>query len=101
MCYNCGCEMPDDPMGQGHALTEPEGKSITDHTFQHLSNDWNMDESQVKELVYGMLIGEKQDPVKQKFMDHLYEVAGESQGMTKQQAMDETKRLLKIVLKKN
>ena len=100
MCYNCGCEMPDDPMGQGHALDEPNGKSITDHTFHHLAEDWKMSEDQVKELVYGMLNGQATDPEKAKIMDHLYEEAGPSQGMTKQEAMDETKRLLKMVLKK-
>jgi hypothetical protein len=92
--------MPDDPMGHGHALTEPDGKSITDHTFQHIAKDWEMDENDVKELVYAMLTGEKQDKDKMAFMDHLYQEAGPSQGMTKQEAMDETKRLLKIVLKK-
>jgi hypothetical protein len=34
MCYNCGCNMPDNPMGMGHAGAEPEGKSITNKTFE-------------------------------------------------------------------
>lgn len=33
MCYNCGCNMPDNPMGAGHAGAEPAGKSITNKTF--------------------------------------------------------------------
>jgi hypothetical protein len=33
MCYNCGCNMPDTPMGVGYAGAEPEGKSITNKTF--------------------------------------------------------------------
>jgi hypothetical protein len=33
-------------------------------------------------------------------MDHLYEDAGKSQGMTKKQAMDEAKKLLEKVLQK-
>jgi hypothetical protein len=33
MCYNCGCNMPDNPMGAGHAGAEPTGKSITNRTF--------------------------------------------------------------------
>ncbi len=34
MCYNCGCKMPDNPMGVGHAGAEPQGKSITNTTFE-------------------------------------------------------------------
>lgn len=33
MCYNCGCKMPENPMGAGHAGAEPDGKSITSKTF--------------------------------------------------------------------
>jgi len=33
MCYNCGCNMPDNPMGVGHAGAEAGGKSITNKTF--------------------------------------------------------------------
>lgn len=33
MCYNCGCGLPDDDMGQGHAGVDPNGKSITNKTF--------------------------------------------------------------------
>jgi hypothetical protein len=34
MCYNCGCGIPDDDHGKGHAGVDPEGKSITDKTFE-------------------------------------------------------------------
>ena len=34
MCYNCGCEMPDDPMGMGNAGLDANGKSITNKTFE-------------------------------------------------------------------
>lgn len=61
MCYNCGCGLPNDPMGQGHAAKDANGKSITDETFEE---------------------------------------AGKSQGMTKEQAMEETFILLKKQLKK-
>lgn len=33
MCYDCGCRLPNDPMGKGHAGFEPNGKSITNKTF--------------------------------------------------------------------
>lgn len=62
MCYNCGCGLSNDDMGQGSAGKDPEGKSITDETFEE---------------------------------------AAKSQGMTKQQAQEETYKLLKQVLKKS
>ena len=33
MCYNCGCKMPDNPMGMGNAGSEPAGKNVTNATF--------------------------------------------------------------------
>lgn len=34
MCFNCGCNMPDNSMGVGHAGVESKGKSITNKTFE-------------------------------------------------------------------
>lgn len=34
MCYNCGCQMPDDDMGQGHMGVDPNGKAITTKSLQ-------------------------------------------------------------------
>ena len=34
MCYNCGCQIPDDDMGKGHAGVDPNGKAITTKTLQ-------------------------------------------------------------------
>ncbi len=34
MCYDCGCGIPNDPMGKGTAGVDPQGKSITDATFE-------------------------------------------------------------------
>lgn len=99
MCYNCSCGLPDDDMGAGHALSDPDGKSITDHTFHHLAADWKMSDNEAKELVYQMLTGQKKDSAKEQFMEHLYEEAGKSQGMSVEQSKDETRTLLKIVLR--
>jgi hypothetical protein len=62
MCFNCGCGIPDDTMGQGNAGVDPNGKSITTKTFEQ---------------------------------------AAASQGMTTEEAMEETYKLLGEVLKKN
>jgi hypothetical protein len=100
MCYNCGCGMPDDDMGQGHILFDKDGKSITDHTMKKLSEDWKISEGEVKETIFELLTGAKKDEAKEHQMAHLYEEAAASQGMTVDQARDETKKLLTRVLKK-
>ena len=34
MCYNCGCQRPDDDMGKGHAGVDPNGRAITTKAIQ-------------------------------------------------------------------
>lgn len=34
MCYNCGCQRPDDDMGKGHAGVDPNGRAITTKSIQ-------------------------------------------------------------------
>lgn len=48
MCYNCGCGLPDDDMGQGHAGVDPNGKSITNKTFQAAAKSQAMSEEDAK-----------------------------------------------------
>lgn len=55
MCYNCGCGMPDDDMGQGHAGVDPEGKSITNKTFKAAAQSQGMSEEQAKEETLKLL----------------------------------------------
>ena len=43
MCYNCGCGMPDNDMGKGHAGVDPEGKSMTTKTIQAAAEAFDMD----------------------------------------------------------
>ncbi|MBI4097381.1 MAG: hypothetical protein HY428_03120 [Candidatus Levybacteria bacterium] len=42
MCYNCGCGLPDDDMGQGNAGVDPNGKSITNKTFVEAAKSQGM-----------------------------------------------------------
>jgi hypothetical protein len=42
MCLNCGCQIPDDDMGQGNAGVDPDGKSITTSTIQAAADSQNM-----------------------------------------------------------
>lgn len=55
MCYNCGCGMPDDDMGQGHAGVDPSGKSITNKTFQAAAQSQGMNEEEAKKNALELL----------------------------------------------
>lgn len=55
MCYNCGCGLPDDDMGQGHAGVDPNGKSITNKTFKAAAQSQGMDEQQAKKNALELL----------------------------------------------
>lgn len=43
MCYNCGCGNPKDDHGMGHMGVDPQGKAITDKTFESAGNAFQMD----------------------------------------------------------
>lgn len=55
MCYNCGCQMPDDDMGQGSAGVDPNGKSITNKTFKVAADSQGMTEEEAKKQTLGLL----------------------------------------------
>lgn len=55
MCYNCGCGMPDDDMGQGHAGVDPNGKSITNKTFQVAADSQGMSDEEAKKNTLELL----------------------------------------------
>jgi len=42
MCYNCGCGSPEDDHGQGHMGVDPDGKAITDKSFEAASKAFGM-----------------------------------------------------------
>ncbi len=54
--------MPDNPMGVGHAGAEPEGKSITNTTFEEAGKSMEQSTDQTKGNALGLLkkvLGEK------------------------------------------
>lgn len=55
MCYNCGCGMPDDDMGQGHAGVDPDGKSITTKTFEVAAQSQGMSSEEAKKETLKLL----------------------------------------------
>lgn len=60
MCYNCGCGIPDDDMGHGIAGIDPNGKSITNKTFQAAADSQGMTIQQAKEETLKLLKQELQ-----------------------------------------
>lgn len=55
MCYNCGCGMPDDDMGQGSAGADPSGKSITNKTFDEAAKSQGMTSDDAKKEALKLL----------------------------------------------
>lgn len=87
MCYNCGCEAPDDDMGH------PD--NITNHTFHHLAEKMGKPEDETKRMV---LMALEEDTVEQNpdLVQMFAKAAAE--GQTVEEAKKETLRLLKKVL---
>lgn len=48
MCYNCGCDLPDEDHGKGHAGAEANGKSITSKTFEAAGEAFGMSQADSK-----------------------------------------------------
>lgn len=55
MCYNCGCGMPDDDMGMGSAGSDPNGKSITNKTFEEAASSQGMTVKEAKKYTLEIL----------------------------------------------
>ncbi len=53
MCYNCGCEQPNDDMGKGK-LSEGGG-SLTEDDFKHMADKWGMTVEETKKNVLTLL----------------------------------------------
>ena len=58
MCYNCGCGDSSDDHGMGHMGVDPQGKAITDKTFEAAGNAFQMDVEDSKKNTCD-LIGKK------------------------------------------
>lgn len=56
MCYNCGCGMPNDPMGKGKV--SEGGGSLTDDDFKIMADKWKMTTDEAKKHTYFTLKGQ-------------------------------------------
>ena len=48
MCYNCGCDIPDDNMGKPDAT----GSSLTNKSLEELAKAWDMTVEEAKKNTY-------------------------------------------------
>ncbi len=55
MCYNCGCGAKDDDHGKGHMGVDPNGKAITEKTFNAASKAFSMDLKESKDNTLDLL----------------------------------------------
>lgn len=55
MCYNCGCGSTMDDHGQGHMGVDPNGKAITEKSFEAASRAFEMDPETSKENTQDLL----------------------------------------------
>lgn len=55
MCYNCGCEEPNDDHGKGHMGVDPNGKAITDKTFEAAGKAFKMSAQSSKDNTKSLL----------------------------------------------
>lgn len=53
MCYNCGCGIPNDPMGKGKVSTG--GGSLTDDDFKLMAEKWGMTVEEAKKNTLALL----------------------------------------------
>ena len=53
MCFNCGCGIPNDPMGKGKISSG--GGSLTDDDFAIIADKWNMTVDETKKNTLELL----------------------------------------------
>lgn len=53
MCYNCGCGLPNDPMGKGRV--SEGGASLTDDDIKIMAEKWGMSVEESKKNIFELL----------------------------------------------
>jgi len=53
MCYNCGCQIPNDPMGKGKI--SKGGGSLTEDDIKHMAKVWGMTKKETKKNILELL----------------------------------------------
>lgn len=53
MCYNCGCEQPNDDMGRGKVSSG--GASLTEDDLKEMADKWGMSLEETKKNIFSLL----------------------------------------------
>ncbi len=91
MCYNCGCDIPQDNMGSVD--------NITDDTFKDLADHWGVSIDEAKLKVLKLI--ESQELSQDSYAENIFIQATKAWGQSKDEAVKNTKGLLKKQLKVN
>lgn len=83
MCYNCGCRIPQDDMG--------DPKNITDQTFKKLAEELGKNERETKELVKKYL---QAADTNNKQIEKIFEEASKAWGQSVEDAKKNTLKML-------
>ncbi len=59
ICYNCGCGIPNDPMGKGKV--SEGGGSLTEDDIKHMAEKWGMSIEESKKNMLDLLKKEVKD----------------------------------------
>ena len=86
MCYNCGCLLPQDDMGNP--------KNITDLTFFQIAEKIGKNEKEIKEHVLSYLKGNQVEEEEKQEFENMFAVAAKAWGQPLEEAKKETKKLL-------
>lgn len=93
MCYNCGCQNPEDDMGDPNNITEDTLKHLAEHEGK------SIDETKISLL--DMLETNNKALDEDEHLKHMFEVAGKAWGQSIDEAKKNTMTLLKKQLNKN
>ena len=89
MCFNCGCHIPQDNMGN------PD--NITEDTIQKLAEHWADSVKNTKKRLL-LLVQDPKLPIKDTYVEQLFLKAAKSWGQSEEKAKENTASLLKTQL---
>lgn len=88
MCYNCGCQNPQDNMGSAD--------NITEQTLTHLSEHWGKSLKETKEMLFKLLETNDKKLAEDPHLKEMFDKAAQAWG----QSVDEAKKNTYTLLKK-
>lgn len=87
MCYNCGCQNPEDNMG--------DVNNITEDTLKHLSEHWGKSLQDTKLTLLKLLETQDKQLDEDEHLKQMFDHAASAWGQSTDQAKSNTQALLK------